>query len=119
MGETRITAVVRNPVEPDRLWEGVFIVDTGAMDSSVPRRQLEAIGLPAAGLRVYVMGDGREVRMPVTAGIIEFMGEIAGVTIIMGSDESEPLLGLTALESTSFAVDPQSQTLVRLPPTRF
>ena len=47
------------------------------------------------------------------------MGEIAGVTIIMGSDESEPLLGLTALESTSFAVDPQSQTLVRLPPTRF
>jgi predicted aspartyl protease len=71
MDETRITAVVRNPAEPDRLWEGVFIVDTGAMDSSVPRRRLEAIGLPAAGLRVYVMGDGREVRMPVTAGIIQ------------------------------------------------
>ena len=118
MGITQVTVTVRNPAEPDRTWEGLFLVDTGAIDSLVPRQHLESIGLKPKGQRVYGLADGSEVRMDVTVGQIEFMGDIVGSTIVIGEDDSEPLLGVTALESVGIEVDPRNQTLTRLPATR-
>ena len=45
MGVTHVTVAIRNPAEPERVWEGLFLVDTGATDCLVPRKHLEAIGL--------------------------------------------------------------------------
>ena len=42
MGATHVAATIRNPAEPDRFREGLFRVDTGAANSLVPRRRLEA-----------------------------------------------------------------------------
>lgn len=118
MGITQVTVTVRNPAEPDRSWEGLFLVDTGAIDSLVPKQHLEAIGLKPKGQRVYGLADDSEVRLDVTTGDIEFMGDIVGSTIVFGEEDSEPLLGVTALESVGIEVDPRSQELTRLPSTR-
>ena len=45
MGATPVTVSIRNLAEPDQVWEGLFLVDTGATDCLVPRRYLETIGL--------------------------------------------------------------------------
>ena len=50
--------------------------------------------------------------MTVTMADVEFMGEIVGST---GDEGSEPLLGVTALESVGIEVDPRNQELTRLP----
>ncbi len=118
MGVTHVTVVIRNPAEPDRTWEGLFLVDTGAVDCLVPRHYLEAIGLAPKGQRIYGLADGSEVRMEVTTADVEFMGEIVGATIVIGESDAEPLLGVTALESVGIEVDPRNQTLKRLPSTR-
>lgn len=118
MGVTQVTAVVRNPAEPTRTWQGLFLVDTGAIDSLVPRPCLEAIGLTPKGQRVYGLADGSEVRLDITTGDIEFMGEIVGSTIVFGEADAEQRLGVTALESVGIEVDPRHQTLRRLPTTR-
>lgn len=118
MGVTHVTALIRNPAEPDRTWEGLFLVDTGAVDCFVPRQHLEAIGLRPEGQRIYGLADGSEVRMDVTVGRVEFMGDIVGATIVSGEAGAEPLLGVTALESVGIEVDPRNQTLLRLPSTR-
>ena len=118
MGVTQVTVTVRNPAEPDRTWEGLFLVDTGAIDSLVPRQHLEDIGLKPKGQRVYGLADGSEIRMDVTVGQIEFMGDLVGSTILFGEEDSEPLLGVTALESVGIEVDPRNQELTRLPSTR-
>ncbi len=94
------------------------LVDTGATDSLVPRDQLEAIGLKAKGRRSYELADGSELQFDITTGDIEFMGEIVGGTIIMGEPGTEPILGVTALESVGIDVDPRNQTLKRLPAVR-
>lgn len=49
MGVMHVTVAIRNPAEPARAWEGPFLVDTGAIDSLVPRaapgsRRAEAQG---------------------------------------------------------------------------
>ena len=118
MGATHVTVTIRNPAEPHRVWEGIFLVDTGATDSLVPRQHLEAIGLAPKGQRVYELADGREIRMDITTADIEFMGEIVGGTILFGEADVEPLLGVTALESVGIEVDPNNQRLKRLPAVR-
>lgn len=115
---TQVTAAVRNPADPDKAWEGRFLVDTEAVDCLAPRNQLEALGLMPKGERVYALADGSEVRMQVTTAEIELMGEVVGATIVFGDGNAEPLLGVTALESAGIEVDPHNQTLRRLPSVR-
>lgn len=118
MGATHVTATIRNPADHGKAWEGLFLVDTGATDSLVPRQHLEAIGLKPEGQRRYELADGSELKMDIAVGRIEFMGEFVGGTIIFGETNAEPLLGVTALESVGIEVDPRNQRLNRLPAVR-
>lgn len=118
MGATHVTVTIRNPAEPHKTWEGLFLVDTGATDCLVPRPHLESIGLIPKGQRVYELADGSEIRMDITTADIEFMGEIVGGTVLFGEANTEPLLGMTALESVGIEVDPLNQRLKRLPAVR-
>ena len=118
MGATHVTVAIRNPAEPERAWEGIFLVDTGATDCLVPRQWLESIGIVPEGQRIYGLADGSEIRMDIAVARVEFMGEFVGATVIFGDADAEPLLGVTALESVGIEVDPRNQTLSRLPTTR-
>ena len=118
MGATHVTVTVRNPAEPERSWDGLFLVDTGATDCMVPRRYLEAIGLKPKGKRTYELADGSELTLDITSADLEFMGDFVGGTIIYGEQDVEPILGVTALESVGIEVDPQNQRLKRLPAVR-
>ena len=82
------------------------------------RNHLESIGLTPKSQRIYGLADGNEIKMDITTGDIEFMGEVVGGTIVMGEANAEPLLGVTALESAGIDVDPHDQTLKRLPSVR-
>ena len=118
MGATHVTVAIRNPAEPERVWEGLFLVDTGATDCLVPRPNLEAIGLTPKGRRAYELADGSELRLDITTADIEFMGETTAGAIIYGDPGVEPLLGVTALESVGVEVDPANQRLKKLPTVR-
>ena len=115
MGATYVDVTIRNPADPQRSWTGTFLVDTGAFDSLVPRAHLEAIGLKPKGRREYTLADGSKISLDITTADIEFQEEIVGGTIIYGEEGVEPLLGVTALESGGFEVDPRNQELKRLP----
>ncbi len=78
MGATHVTVRITNPADEDRFWEGLFLVDTGATDSLVPRPHLEAIGLEPRGRSVYELADGSDLSVDVTVAEIEFMGEVVG-----------------------------------------
>ena len=85
------------------------------MTRSYPELGLEAIGLKPKGRREYTLADGTMISMEITTADLEFEGEVVGGTIVYGEDGAEPLLGVTALESGGFEVDPRNQELKRLP----
>ena len=118
MGATHVTVAIRNPADSAQVWEGLFLVDTGATDCLVPRPHLESIGLLPEAQRRYGLADGSEIWLDIAGGRIEFMGETTWGTIVFGDENAEPLLGVTALESVGIEVDPRNQTLNRLPATR-
>ena len=115
MGETHITVQIRNPAQPERTWEGLFLVDTGAIDTVVPRPILESIGLQAEGQRVYTLADGSEVTMDIAVSRLEFMGEITGGAIMIADAGAEPLLGIIAMQGAGIVVDTRNETVSKLP----
>lgn len=118
MGITQVTVAVSNPGNPKRRWEGLFLVDTGAIDCMIPGNRLREIGIKPEGKRTYELADGTEIVMDVAVARIDFMGEFVGATVIFGKEGTEPILGVTALESVGIEVDPQNQRLKRLPAVR-
>lgn len=86
-------------------------MDTGAFDSLVPGPWLESIGLTPRGSRVYELADGTEIRFDITVAELEIMGEIVGGAVVFGEPHTQPLLGVTALESAGLEVDPVNREL--------
>ena len=118
MGVTHVTVAVANPTAPDRRWEGLFLVDTGATDCYVPASRLREVGIEPGGQRTYELADGTELALEVGVARIEFMGDVVGATVIFGEEDCEPILGVAALESAGIEVDPVNQRLKRLPAVR-
>lgn len=118
MGVVNADVTVSNPADRSRSWRGSFMVDTGATDSLVPRRRLEAIGIQPESRRAYVLANGGKVEIDVAVARLELMGEMVGGTVLFGDDDAEPLLGVTALESLGIEVDPLNRRLRKLPAVR-
>ncbi len=115
MGGVSADVIISNPADRNKCWRGQFLVDTGATDSLVPRQYLEAIGIQPEAQRTYVLADGTEIRMDVAIARIEVMGEIVGGTVLFGDENTDPLLGVTALESLGIIIDPLNRQLEKLP----
>lgn len=81
----------------------------------VPADELEKIGVRKEGKMSYELANGTVKEYPYGLARIEFMGETTAGRVIFGESGSEPLLGVTALESVGIIVDPANKTLRRLP----
>ncbi len=114
MGLTKVTTKLTS-LQDGGSYEAVFLVDAGAVDSMAPADELEKIGVRREGKMAYELADGTVKEYPYGLVRIEFMGETTAGRVIFGEAGSEPLLGVTALESVGIVVDPASKTLKRLP----
>ena len=103
------------PVAPSRKhFEADFLVDTGAIDCMAPGSILKRIGVKPEGRDVYELANGQTAEYPVGFVRISFMGAQTVSKIIFGPEDSEPILGVVALESTGIGVDPVSRVLRRM-----
>jgi clan AA aspartic protease len=115
MGLTRVTTKLTSVESPSRSYESLFLVDTEATDSLAPADELEALGVRKEGKMSYELADGTVKEYSFGLVRIEFMGETTAGRVIFGIPGSEPILGVTALESVGIMVDPTNRTLKRLP----
>lgn len=115
MGLTKVTTRLINFAAPEKAYEEVFLVDTGATDSMAPADELEMIEVRKEGKMLYELADGTIKEYPYGLVRIEFMGEITAGRVIFGPVGTEPILGVTALESVGIMVDPANRTLKKLP----
>ena len=115
MGLTKVTTKLSSIISPEKYYEELFLVDTGATDSMAPGDILEKKGITKKGKMSYELADGTVKEYYFGLVQIEFMGEITAGRVIFGNPDTEPLLGVTALESVGIMVDPVNKTLKRLP----
>ena len=115
MGLIHVTVSLKASQKAKKKYEADFLVDTGATDCLAPASQLEKAGIVRRGKMTYELANGEMVEYYYGIAEIEFMGELTSGRIIFGPDGTEPILGVTALESVGIAVDPANKTLKRLP----
>ena len=92
-----------------------FLVDTGATDSLVPASQLRDMGVAPVGQKRYELADGSLQEYAFGFAAFEIMDVQPVGSVIFGPEGSEPLLGVTILESAGIMVDPANLTLKKLP----
>ena len=114
MGLSYVTVSLNAAGRPEK-YQANFLVDTGATDSLAPASELRKIGIMPVGKMAYELADGSLQEYEFGLAEISFMGEITAGRVIFGPDGTEPLLGVTALESVGIVVDPANRTLKRLP----
>lgn len=110
-----MTATLKANIESKKIYESDFLINTAATDTMAPGNKLLEIDIRPAGKMVYEMTDGSIKEYAFGLAVIEFMGEITAGRVIFGPDDSEPILGVTALESVGILIEPVHKTLNKLP----
>jgi predicted aspartyl protease len=113
MGLTHVVVRLFNS-NSENTYEADFLVDPGCMYTMAPAAKLKKIGIQPLGKEVYELASGERVEYEYGSADLEFMGEVVPARIIFGPEESEPLLGVIALETAGYLVDPTNQALRRL-----
>ena len=113
MGLTRVAVKLLNSDSQETYTED-FLVDTGCVDTMAPASALKRIGIQPEGWDLYELANGKVVEYEYGVAKLTFMGEVIGTRIIFGPDNCEPILGVVALESAGFLVDPKNQRLTKL-----
>ena len=114
MGFVYASTEVRNIYGGEEKYHMPFLVDTGATDSIIPGNELDKIGVKREFKRIYELADGSQIEFDVGYAKLFINGEQTLGPVIFGKDESEPLIGVTALESIGFIIDPVRKTLTKI-----
>jgi clan AA aspartic protease len=115
MGLIHVTVSLRALHKSRKKYEADFLVDTGATDCLAPGSKLRNAGIQPVGRMSYELADGSTVEYDFGLAVIQFMGEITSGRVIFGPEGTEPILGVTALESVGITIDPSTRQLKRLP----
>lgn len=114
MGLTKVTVLISNLAKSTQGYEDLFLVDTGAIDCMAPASELIKAGVMVEGKNVYELANGETVEYKYGFARVAFMGSETVCQIIFGPEETEPLLGVVALENTGLGVDPVSKNLLKM-----
>jgi predicted aspartyl protease len=79
-----------------------------------PGSELRTAGISPIGRTSYERANGEVQEYPFGLAQIEFMGEVTAGRVIFGPEGTDPILGVTALESVGITIDPANRTLKRL-----
>ena len=113
MGLTHVTVQIGR-LGSGKLFNAEFLVDTGAVDAMAPASELRRVGIVPVGTRTYELASGELQEFDYGLAELRFLGELTSTDIIFGPDGSEPILGVMALESAGYIVDPKNQTVRKL-----
>ena len=114
MGIIRITTRLTNLEKTVESYEADFLVDTGAIDCMAPASELIKAGIKVEGKEVYELANGQPIEYKYGFARVSFMGSETVAQVIFGPEDTEPILGVVALENTGIGVDPVTRTLKKM-----
>ncbi len=106
MKYVRVKGVIANPFKKDLRVEVEFVADTGAIYTMIPRHIAEKLDLKVIDKRKFKIANGEVVEYPVSEAYIVVEGRGVTSLVIIVSEKTPPLLGVTTLELLGFQVDP-------------
>ena len=106
MGLTYVKVTVSNPMEPDLREDLELTVDTGAVLPWIPRKVLERIGVKPVLRKVFKTIEGKFIERSTSFARIKYGEHETVVEVVMAEEGDVPVLGVVALESMGYRVNP-------------
>ena len=106
---------VANPQQTTPPIDVKLLVDTGAMFTSLPTPQLDALGVSPRWRVPIRLADGRQEDWSAAEILMTIDARTLHTTCLFGPPDSLPLLGAVSLEQFGLGPDPLARRLV---PTR-
>lgn len=113
MGLTDISIKVKNPKNPKKVFEGKFIVDSGATYTVVPGVILKGLGIEPKGEEEFTLADGRHIKRKVGNVLYEYLGIERAAPVLFGEKGDSSLLGVFTLEALGLTLDPLKRQLYK------
>jgi predicted aspartyl protease len=115
MGFTNVPIKIKNPMNPKKEKLNKFLVDSGALYSVVPSKQLSDMGVRSVFKQSFTLANGEVVTYDVGNVLFEYKGKEIGSPVIFGQKDDIYLLGVTTLESFGYVLDPVTRELRKMP----
>ena len=114
-GLTYVNIIIASPTNLKRQRRKKLLADSGALYTIVPKEILRAIGVKPYGAETFTLADGSTTRREVGNAFLQIDGRQAPSPIIFGEKGDGSLLGIIALESLGFTINPRTGRLVSTP----
>ena len=111
MGFTYVEVNLYNPAKPEKNAKVSLLVDSGALFTSIPGELVQRLGLESMERRKLKVYGGAVLERDIGGAIIEYQGHRAVVPVILGEPQDTSVLGVTALESLGYELDPVTKKL--------
>jgi len=110
---TEVRLKVKNPMIPSKVFEGKFLVDSGATYTVVPKEILKKLGIKPVGEEEFSLADGRTISRKVGSALYEYQGIERAAPILFGEKDDSLLLGTFTLEALGLTLDPFKRKLYK------
>ena len=114
MAITFIKVKISNPAKPKKSATHDLLVDSGAIYSVLPAKELKALGIKPDSSEEFMLANGEKIHKRVGNALFELGGKKRAAPVIFG-DEGVYLLGATTLEALGLIIDPINRVLKALP----
>ena len=111
MGLTHQRLAVKSSRKARKTINVKFLIDSGAVYSLVPAKQLRSLGMEPYKTMEFAFADGTTVTRQVGDAYFEYRGQGGAAPVIFGESGDQPLLGATTLESLGLALNPFQREL--------
>lgn len=111
MGMTKAFLKVKNPQNPKKVYEGEFLVDSGAIYTVVPAGELKKLGIKPEDEETFFLADGTSIKRKIGNALYEYNGSQRAAPVLFGERGDSKLLGTFTLEALGLTLDPLKREL--------
>lgn len=110
---TTVSLKVKNIADPKKVFEGDFLVDSGATYTVVPKEKLAKMGVKPERVDTFALADGKIIKRKVGNALYEYKGVVAAAPVLFGEKGDDLLLGAFTLEALGLTLDPFKRKLYK------
>ncbi len=113
LGLTRVTVTLAGTVASRKSARADLIVDTGSILTWVKRVRLGRAGIKPRWEKEFRTIEGRVIRRATGPAVVRYDSSEAAIEVVFAEGGDAEVLGVTALESLGYQVDPVTKRLNR------
>lgn len=115
MGMTYVEMGVTHPSGRRRAMRERFLVDSGAVYSVVPGKNLARLGIKPHSKQEFTLANGQSIRRGLGDALFIYKGRRGASPVVFGEPGDSCLLGSVTLEALGLSLDPLRRELKSLP----